>query len=241
MTSARMRVDVQPGFPPAPGPAGVPARGSAAGDSARAGAAEVTLEYRFSGVAPGEAVPLSFLRFGQARLGALRTAVMRVTPPPASARRTTFEVPAEAAPAGGSAADSDRGYAARTSDAPARLTLRYQVTRAVARDGRSQRVHVPVLSVPWPPEEARPGTFRVEVRVPPDWKVTQVFPTSLRPSAADPGLLVGELPVVPSVITVRARAGSGGLPTLPRVLDVLAAIALVAISWTGWRHMRSRT
>ncbi len=237
-----MRVEMRPGSAP-----GSRRRRPATGGTARGDTADVTLEYRFSGVAPGEGVPLSFLRFGEARLSALRVAGVRVTPPAAPGLRTTLEVPAGAdRPAGAGARDPGGGYDAESASAGtvgprAGLALRYRVARPIARDGASLRVHVPVLSVPWPPAEARPGTFHAEVRVPPDWKVTQVFPTGLRASAADPELLVGDLPVVPSVITVRAREGSGGLPTLPVVLDVLAALALAVVSWTGWRHLRSRT
>ena len=87
------------------------------------------------------------------------------------------------------------------------------------------------------PEAARTGLFQGRVRVPAEWAVTEGFPTGLA-LGDEADVYAVALSVVPSVVTLRARAdGRWGL-ALPLVLDLVALGVLLVTAVAGWRHMR---
>lgn len=114
----------------------------------------------------------------------------------------------------------------------------YRVRGAVGRRGASLRAHVPVLSVDRPPTAATPGFFRAELRLPPEWSVTEGFPSGLRPMDR-PGLYEVDLSVVPAVISFRGRVDGAWRPGVPLLLDILAGVLLLAFSAVGFRHLRA--
>jgi hypothetical protein len=122
-------------------------------------------------------------------------------------------------------------------DGRAVLRVEYQIPRAGADGGGRIVSHLPVLVVELAPEAARPGLFQGRVRVPADWAVTEGFPTGLA-AGDEAGTYAVELAVVPSVVTVRARADGRGGVALPLVLDLVALAALLLTAVVGWRHMR---
>ena len=119
----------------------------------------------------------------------------------------------------------------------ARVVVTYRVDEPVTEAGGKLRGRVPVLGIDRAPREAGPGLFRAELRVPPQWVVTEGFPTGLAPSG-EPGVYRAELSVVPSLVSFRARADGAWRPGLPVLLDVLAGAILLVFAVFGWRHMR---
>lgn len=119
---------------------------------------------------------------------------------------------------------------------PYHLVGVYRIAEAVQRDGEDVRVRVPVLSVAFPPTDGVPDLFRAELRLPPAWSVAEGFPTGLE--ADDEGLYVVDLPVVPSVISLRGRADGAWRPGLPLLIDVLIGAILLAFGFMGWRHVK---
>ncbi len=113
----------------------------------------------------------------------------------------------------------------------------YAVTGAVTEEGARVRGHIPVLSVDLPPEAATPGLFRAELRLPPDWRVAEGFPTGLD-ATGTPGVYAVDLAVVPAVLSFRARSDGRWRPGLPALLDVAAVLLVAAFSVVGWRHLR---
>lgn len=114
----------------------------------------------------------------------------------------------------------------------------YRVPEAIRARGATLRAHVPVLSVDRPPTTATPGFFRVELRLPPEWSVTEGFPSHLRRTDR-PGVYDVDLSVVPSVISFRGRLDGAWRPGVPLLLDLSAAVILLAFSAVGLRHLRA--
>jgi len=112
----------------------------------------------------------------------------------------------------------------------------YFIAQAVERTGDGVRVHVPVLTLALPPEASRRDVFQAELLLPESWRVSEAFPTGL--SRRPDGVHEVDLPVVPSVVSLRARADGAWRPGLPLVLDVLAALILLGFGVVGWRHLR---
>ena len=123
-------------------------------------------------------------------------------------------------------------------DVPAsgRLVLRYRVPAAVGIDGPEVRVRLPVVVLDLPPATAGGAVFVTTVEIPPEWSVSETFPTML---GREGDALVGGLAVVPSFVSVRARSDGAGRPGLPRLLDGLALLVLVGVGILGWMHLRS--
>ena len=119
---------------------------------------------------------------------------------------------------------------------PYHLVGVYRIAEAVQRDGEDVPVRVPVLPVAAPPHAGCPGLFRAELRLPPAWSVAEGFPTGLE--ADGEGLYVVDLPVVPSVISLRGRADGAWRPGLPLLIDVLIGAILLAFGFMGWRHVK---
>jgi hypothetical protein len=86
--------------------------------------------------------------------------------------------------------------------------------------GETVRVHVPVLTVAFPPQSDAGNIFHAEVRVPSYWSVTEAFPTGLRQRTD--GVFAVDLTASPSVISLRARTDGAWRPGVPLLLDVLA-------------------
>ncbi|HSW30348.1 MAG TPA: hypothetical protein VLH75_12765 [Longimicrobiales bacterium] len=185
------------------------------------GEAAVRLEYTLSGVAAGDSVAVTLLDFGLAiplevRVGDAGEAV-RVPVSLGAARRT--RLPVAAAPDGG-----------------ARLVVSYTVPLPPDAGRGTAVAHLPLLTVDGPSESARPGLFQAEVRVPREWTVTEAFPTGLGPDGPG-GALRAQLPVVPSVVTLRFRTGSDkGIP-LPLVLNIFAGACIALVGIAGWRQL----
>jgi hypothetical protein len=118
-----------------------------------------------------------------------------------------------------------------------RIVTEYDVPGAVSVEGGSLRVHVPVLTVDRPPGEAGPDVFAAELRVPPEWSITEGFPSGLA-AGAEAGVYGVGLPVVPAVVSFRGRSDGAWRPGLSLALEVLAGAVLLGFSLTGWRHLR---
>jgi len=118
-----------------------------------------------------------------------------------------------------------------------RVVASYVVPGAVVAHGAALRGHVPVLSLDLPPEATSPGLFRAELRLPPEWSVTEGFPTGMAPGSA-PGVYEVDLAVVPALVGFRARSDGAWRPGLPLALDAVGLVLLLAFSAVGWRHLR---
>lgn len=187
------------------------------------GTAAVRVEYGLSGVRAGDSVSVTLLDFGldipvDVRVG--DGTVLALPRTQGAARRA--RLPVRAAVGGG-----------------ASLVVTYQVPVAGQGDAAPEVARLPVLTVDGPPEAARPGLFRADVRVPPRWSVREAFPASLA-RTGEPGVYRAELPVVPSVVTLRVgAAGAAGVP-LPLVLNVVAGACIALVAVAGWRRLVPR-
>ncbi|HSM59906.1 MAG TPA: hypothetical protein VK849_03870 [Longimicrobiales bacterium] len=186
------------------------------------GGATVTVEVELEGARPGATLSATILDFGEASAAELA-------------------VGSDGAPGALSVLQGT----ARSATLPVEpgavgsqwVVATYQVAHAVTVDGPWLRAHVPVLSVDRAPAEARPGLFRAELRVPPEWSVTEGFPSRFATSD-EPGVYAVELPVVPSVISFRGRSDGAWRPGVPLLLDLLAGVIILAFSTVGLRHLR---
>jgi hypothetical protein len=116
------------------------------------------------------------------------------------------------------------------------VRLTYLVRNAVEDDEGALHARIPVLSVSLPPTEAVSDLFSAELSVPPDWAVSEGFPTGLR--RLEDGTYGTTLAVVPALVSVRARADGVWRPGLPLGLDLLAMVVLLAFGYQGWIHLR---
>jgi hypothetical protein len=185
------------------------------------GSAVVDLEYVLHGVPPSGGVHVSLLDFGQA---AARD--VRVEPGAMS-----VEVPLVHGVARGGELPVDR----IAEDGVVRV--RYRIPDAVREEEGELRGHIPVLTVDGPPEETSPDLFQAELRVPAGWTVSEGFPTALS-AGGEGGVYRVALPVVPSVVSFRARADGAWRPGLPLLLDLTGVGVLLAFAVAGWRHLR---
>ena len=186
------------------------------------GEATVRVEYLLGGVAPGDSVPVSLLDFGLAIPFDLRVGE--------GAESLSLSRLRGAARGGHARVEG-------TPDGQGRLVVTYRVP--VPTDSSGVVVsHLPVLRADLPFEQARPGLWVAEVRVPPAWRVMEAFPTGLVPSGTA-GALVGDLQVVPTVVTLRARPDGAWRPGLLLLLNLLAVGVVVFVTVAGWRHLTS--
>jgi hypothetical protein len=186
------------------------------------GFAHIRIDYELNGLEPGDLVPVSVLDFGDARA---QDFLVGASGAPASLAETHGAARRGAWPV-------EVGADGRTL-----LRVEYRVPRT-GEDGGGRIVsHLPLVSVDRAPEAARTGLFQGRVRVPAEWAVTEGFPTGLA-LGDEPDVYAVALSVVPSVVTLRARAdGRWGL-ALPLVLDLVALGVLLVTAVAGWRHMR---
>ncbi len=122
---------------------------------------------------------------------------------------------------------------------PYHLIAEYWIADAVQLDGEDFRLSVPVLSIGFPPADGVSDLFRAELELPPEWSVSEGFPTGLE--ANDEGVYTVALPVVPSMVSARGRTDGTRGPGLPLVIDLLTAAILLAFSFMGWRHLKRAT
>ncbi|MDH5589206.1 MAG: hypothetical protein OEZ65_01995 [Gemmatimonadota bacterium] len=188
------------------------------------GDAVVEMTYDFGGVAAGDPVPFRILAFAGAQVDTVEFgwrdggAARSVPLVPVRGALDTLTIPWDVGPEG------------------IPLRVRYHVADAVEAEGAGMlRIHLPVLAPAWPPQEAEPGLFRARVPVPPEWVVTESFPTSLSGGGGEPSIT---LAVVPSVVTLRVRIGDARGVTLPLILDAAALAVLLVFAGLGWRHLR---
>jgi len=184
------------------------------------GVATVRVEYLLAGALGGDSVSVSLLDFGAG-------------------------LPAELSVGEGGERVALRGRGAvrharlATETGPggeARLVVGYGVPLPDAEGAGMLVARVPVLSVERPAEAARPGLFHAEVRVPEEWRVAEAFPTGLGSPRAGEALAV-DLPVVPSVVTLRFRTdGARGFP-LTLALNLVVAACLAVVVYAGWRQL----
>lgn len=185
------------------------------------GSASVEIEYVLERLGDTVSVPVSLLDFGGAAAADIRV----------GAQETPVDVPVVHGVARGGTLRVDRVAG------DGGVTVRYRVPAGVSRDGGALRGHVPVLTVDLPPDEASPGLFQAELHLPPQWTVSEGFPTALA-ATGEPGVYHVTLPVVPSVVSFRARSDGQWRPGLSLVLDVLGVSILVVFSLVGWRHLQ---
>ena len=120
---------------------------------------------------------------------------------------------------------------------PYHLVAEYWIADAVQLDGEDFRLSVPVLSIGFPPADGVSDLFRAELELPPEWSVSEGFPTGLE--ANDEGVYTVALPVVASMVSARGRTDGTRRPGLPLVIDLLTAAILLVFSFMGWRHLKS--
>jgi hypothetical protein len=123
------------------------------------------------------------------------------------------------------------------TDAVWRFSATYVVHNTGVVTGETVRVHVPVLTVAFPPQSDAGNIFHAEVRVPSYWSVTEAFPTGLRQRTD--GVFAVDLTASPSVISLRARTDGAWRPGVPLLLDVLAGAIPLVFVVVGWRHLRA--
>lgn len=186
------------------------------------GAAEVRIEYVLDVAGPSE-LRFELLGFGDADapgfwLGARDTGI------PVTLERET-----------GSMRSAEFTMSLAEGTEEHRFEVHYLIRDAVAREGESLVAHVPVLVVAAPPSPEVIPAFEVEVLVPEAWRVSEGFPSGL--TRSEPGRWGVDLAVVPSVVSLRARADGVWRPGLPLLLDVLALGILLGFGWVGWRHL----
>ncbi len=190
--------------------------------TARDGSAEVRMDIVLADADTVGSTSAMILDFGRATAGDVRTG------------------------AGGDAVDLLRGAGLARSvrlpvehiDGEARTQVTYQVEHATVENRGAVRGHLPVLGVRLRPERTLPGLFEAELRLPPEWRVLEGFPTGMT-ATGEPGVYRVDLQVVPSLLSFRARSDGAWRPGLPLVLDVLGLGLLLAFSVVGWRYMRS--
>ncbi len=128
-------------------------------------------------------------------------------------------------------------------DSAFRLEVRYRLRRALKTEGPSAEAVLPVLVVALPPAPDAGEVFQARVALPEGWRLLDAFPSGLRagtPGADGVRYASVSLPVVPSVVRVRARTDGAWRPGLPFVLDVGAVLALVIFAGVGFRYLSAR-
>jgi hypothetical protein len=182
------------------------------------GSAEVHVRMTLAPTPSDGSLPLSLLGFGDADVGEVRTEDGRlVVLWPASGGRRAASL--EPLPAEG--------------DGTTEVSFRYRVDGAVEMNGGSARVRIPIVTGPAAPEG---DGFSATVRLPEEWRFREGFPTGLRSSGG--GVYEVSLPVVPSMLAVRARTDGSWRPGFPLAVDTLTVTLLLAFAGFGWRHLR---
>ncbi len=192
----------------------------------------VVVEFR---VEPGEetqAIPFTVIRFGDTQLSDVQ-GTLDGEPVP-----IRLQSGASSQSRGALSLSGDR-----MTSGPRLVRFEYQVDGAWSGSGDRYRVTLPLIVVPWAPEEARPETFAAEIIVPEMLSLYGSFPTGdLQPATTNgqSHYRLG-LQVVPSMLTLRASVGGPPFLTVTRVMDGFVVILLLAFGISGWRYLRRRT
>lgn len=116
------------------------------------------------------------------------------------------------------------------------LTFSYRVEHATA-GAVELAAHVPILAGPPVRTDAGGGpAFSARLSVPEVWALSEGFPSGLRATSA--GVYEVTLPVVPAVVSFRARTDGSWRPGFPLLIDVLTVVILTGFAGFGWRHLR---
>lgn len=116
------------------------------------------------------------------------------------------------------------------------FALRYRVRNAVERvEEEHVRVRLPLLVLDLPQSGTTRSTFEATIEVPAEWRVSAAFPSGL--AATAPGVWTGDLQVVPSFVSLRARTDGRWRPGLPWALDFATVLVLAGVGFVGWRHL----
>jgi len=191
------------------------------------GSAAVEIDYTLSGTITTDALGVELLGFGSATVaevvyccwaGEAKTIVLW----PTTGSHTMASIPFPALTEG--------------EEGPPPLQIRYQVTGAVTEEGSAAYARIPVLSVELPPLSGGGDVFSVSLVLPAKWVLTEGFPTGLR--RGDDGRASVTLPVVPSLVSFRARSDGKWRPGLPLIIDVLAAALILLAGFLGWLHLK---
>lgn len=121
--------------------------------------------------------------------------------------------------------------------AAVRVNARYIVRNAVLHEGAAIHARVPVLTPALAPARESGDAFHAVVRLPPDWSLTESFPT--RAVRRTDGEYDVTLAVAPAMLGIRARTDGVWRPGVPLVLDILAGVILLIFVAVGWRHLRA--
>lgn len=200
----------------------------------------VELEYRLRVPAATEEIPLRGLAFAGTDVSEVeawldgRPVDVRLRRSRPLVRSGAIRLP----PAGGAAGTGDDAAGDRRVRV---LRLAYRVEGPPGQGaGRSFDLRVPVLRVDWPPSGSGEGTFRGEVVVPSDARVTDRLPTvpMSREAAGERAVYRFQLPAVPSIIRLRGRMGPSPGLTLGQWVDLSVLATLALLGLLGWRLLR---
>lgn len=172
------------------------------------------------------AVPLEALRIGGGRIAGLR---VRVDGVPARLEWT------DEGPGPGTGRIRIPDAVAESGSLEVRLDYRVAGSRE-----SGDRIRIPVVRVPWPPEAARPGTFTARALLPDTLRVTETFPTVLGSVTPREGgrVYALDLHVVPSVVSLRVHGASSPALSFTHTVDAAVGLLLAILGLLGWRALR---
>ena len=182
------------------------------------GEAAVSVEYVLSGVRGLGEVEVALLGFDVATTETLRLPdgrALDLAPVSGSRRRATLALDG-----------SDH----------ARVALTYRIETATRFDGGALRARIPVATVSLPSAADSGDVFHARIRVPTDWVVVEGFPTGL--IEVEPDVFMTDLPVVPSMVSLRGRSDGAWRPGVKLLIDLLTLAILLVVGAVGWRHLR---
>ena len=195
------------------------------------GGAEVSIRYELGARESGAPLPLEspiglgLLGFADATTDEIRVGGRRVAlwPTVGSHRAAVIQAPAP-----------ERG------DSTVWVYIAYRIDRALvdegAGDGVALRARVPIVAGPAVRADAGPSAFAGQVTVPRGWVLTESFPSGVRPVSET--VYAVSLPVVPALVSFRARTDGVWRPGFPLLIDVLTVLILATFAGFGWRHLR---
>jgi len=124
-------------------------------------------------------------------------------------------------------------------DRAVQLELRYAVTGAVARDGESLDIRVPVLLLLVTPASSADDFFAAELRVPAGITVTESFPTVPRRHETVEGeeRYALALQVVPSLLRWRGTEGAAPWLSFEAGVDLALIVVILGFALLGARAL----
>lgn len=120
------------------------------------------------------------------------------------------------------------------------IGLLYELRRPFRPQEDRFDLAVPIPIPDRPPDGAPERLFVAEVRLPPGFALVERFPTVpvVRRLEGEVPVYEMALPVVPSLLRVRARSGPPPLVTFGRAVDMGVIGALLLLGAVGWRLFR---